>query len=180
MGIDLRSVQAKKLIDRFSALECQGEVIDKRVRESIDTPSPQKFLVIRFKDREFERPLKDAEFDRTEIGDKVQFTPTIPKRDVCHRHLCLCVIVAIAAEAFVIWGLMTCFSRPIAFLLCVVASAWIGIAAWAKICSHDEGKLVKGLEKELQFFGTGTAAITEEPDNQGKIEGLERTYTKKG
>jgi hypothetical protein len=39
---------------------------------------------------------------------------------------------------------------------------------------------VKGLEKELQFFGTGTAAITEEPDNQGKIEGLERTYTKKG
>ncbi len=168
MGIDLRSLQAKRLIDRLSALECQGEVIDKRVRESIDIPSPQRLLVIRFKDRRIEKYVKEAEFDRTEIGDKVQFTPTIPKRDVCHRHLCLCVIVAIAAEAFVIWGLMTCFSRPIAFLLCVVAGAWIGIAAWAKICSHDEGKFVKDLEKELQFFGTGTTAITEEPDNQGK------------
>jgi hypothetical protein len=27
---------------------------------------------------------------------------------------------------------------------------------------------VKDLEKELEFFGTGTTAITEEPDNQGK------------
>ena len=180
MGIDLRSVQAKRLIDRFSALERQGEVIDKRVRESIDTPSPQRCLVMRFKDREIEKYVKDAEFDQTEIGDKVQFTPTVPKRDVCHWHLCLCVIVAIAAEAFVIWGLMTYFSRPIAFLLCVVAGACIGIAAWAKICSHDEGKFVKDLEKELQFFGTGTMAITEEPDNRGKIEGLERTGTKKG
>ncbi len=152
MGIDLRSVQAKRLIDRLSALECQGEVIDKRVRESIDIPSPQRLLVIRFKDRRIEKYVKEAEFDRTEIGDKVQFTPTIPKRDVCHRHLCFCVVVAIAAEVFVIWGLMTCFSRPIAFLLSVVAGAWIGIAAWAKICSHDEGKFVKDLEKELDFF----------------------------
>ncbi len=152
MGIDLRSVQAKRLIDRFSALECQGEVIDKRVRESIDIPSPQRLLVIRFKDRKIEKYVKDAEFDRTEIGDKIQFTPTIPKRDVCHRHLCFCVVVAIAAEVFVIWGLMTCFARPIAFLLSVVAGAWIGIVAWAKICSHDEGKFVKDLEKKLDFF----------------------------
>ena len=39
---------------------------------------------------------------------------------------------------------------------------------------------LKDLEKELQFFGTGTAAITGEPDNQRKIEGLERTDTEKG
>jgi hypothetical protein len=47
---------------------------------------------------------------------------------------------------------MTYFSRPIAFLLSVVAGAWIGIVVWAKICSHDEGKFVKDLEKELDFF----------------------------
>jgi len=50
MRIDLCSLQAERLIDRISALECQGEVIDKRVGESIGTPSPQRFLVIRFKD----------------------------------------------------------------------------------------------------------------------------------
>jgi len=117
MRIYLCSLQAETLIDRISAIECQGEVIDKKVGESIGTPSPQRFLVIRFKDREIEKYMKDAEFDRTEIGDKVQFTPLIPKRDLCHQHLCFSIIVAIAAEAFAIWGVTTYFSGPIAFLL---------------------------------------------------------------
>jgi len=165
MGIDPYALQAERLADRLSALEVRGEVIDKKIGESEGTPSSQKLLLIRFKDREFERPAGDVEFDRTQIGDRVQFTPPIPDSDPCNQHLWVCMTLGITAGVLAVWGITTYFSGRIAFLLSLIASGWISIIAWARICSHERNKLLKELEEELRFFEGGTLTITAESDN---------------
>jgi hypothetical protein len=152
MGSDPHTLLTELFIERLSSLEIQGEVTDKRVRESISKGVSEKFLVIRFKDREFEKPVRDTEFEQIKIGESFRFTPPIPECDPCHGHFLVCMALVFAACAFAIWAITTYFSSRTALLVSLVAAGWIAIIAWAWICSHEKNKFSRKLEEELQFF----------------------------
>ena len=155
MGIDPYTLHPKRLIDRIESLEVYGEVIGKRDRRSARGAPPGKILVIRFKDRELEKPVGDAEFEQTKIGDRAQFTPPVPERDSCIGHLCLCIAAVIAASIFAIWKIATYFSGRTGFVIPLIVGAWISIIAWAVICTHERRKFLKDLKAELLFFEMG-------------------------
>ncbi len=152
MGSDPHTLLTELFIERLSSLEIQGEVTDKRVRESIDKGVSEKFLVIRFKGREFEKPVRDTEFEQIKIGESTRFTPPIPECGPCSGHCLVCMAFAFAACAFAIWAITTYFSGKIALLVSLVAAGLIGIIAWAWICSHERNKFLRELEEELRFF----------------------------
>lgn len=152
MGSDPHSLLTELFVERLSSLEIQGEVTDKRVRESISKALSGKFLVIRFKDREFEKPVGDTEFEQIKIGESIRFTPPIPECSPCHGHFLVCMALAFAACAFAIWAITTYFSGRTALFVSLVAAGWIGIIAWAWICSHEKNKFLRELEEELRFF----------------------------
>jgi len=152
MGRDINSILEEKLIDRLSALKVQGDVVDKRVEETAGSEIPQKFLLIRFKDREFEKPVENAEFEQTKIGDTAQFSPPIPECDECNCHLWVCVAFGIVVGACTVWAIINYFSGRTALLLSLTAAGWISIIVWAMNCSQNRKKFLKDLEEELRFF----------------------------
>ena len=152
MGSDPHTLQTELFIERLSSLEIQGEVTDKRVRESISKALSEKFLVIRFRDREFEKPVGDTEFEQIKIGESIRFTPPKPECGPCSGHCLVCMALAFAACTFAIWVATTYFSGRTALLISLVAACWIGIIAWTRICSHERNKFLRELEEELRFF----------------------------
>jgi len=152
MGSDPHTLLTELFIERLSSLEIQGEVTDKRLRESISKGVSEKFLVIRFKDGEFEKPVGDTEFEQIKIGESIRFTPPIPECGPCSGHCLVCMALAFAACAFAIWVATTYFSGKTALLVSLVAAGLIGIIAWARICLHEQKKFSRELEEELRFF----------------------------
>ncbi len=154
MGFNICSIQEKRLVDRLSALKVIGEVIEKKTVESSGDQPERKVVVVRFKDRIIEKQLDDSEFERTEIGEQLWFTPSIPERDQCACHLFICLIVGLAACALAIWAITNHFHGRTAALLSFAAAGWISVIAWARTCSHEQNKCLRDLERELAFFET--------------------------
>jgi len=142
----------ERLIDRLSAIKVQGEVVDKRVEETTGSETPQKFLLIRFKDREFEKPVEDAEFEQTKIGKIAQFSPPIPECDECNCHLWVCMFVGIVVGACAAWAIINYFPDRTGLLLSLAVAGWISIIVWSMTCSHKRNKFLKVLDEELRFF----------------------------
>jgi len=154
MGFNICSIQEKRLVDRLSALKVIGVVIEKKTGESSGDQPERKVVVVRFRGRIIEKQLDDSEFEHTEIGEQLWFTPTIPERDLCACHLSISLIVGLAACALAILAITNHFHGRTAALLSFAAAGWISVIAWARICSHEQNKYLRDLERELAFFET--------------------------
>ena len=152
MGISIRALQEKRLVDRLRSLKVKGEVIEKRRMESFSAQHERKIVVVKFKNRIIETNLDDAEFERTEIGEQIWFSPPIPDRDPCNCHLFVWLIVAIIAGGLAIWAITSHFHGKTAAILSLAAAGWISVIAWARICSHEQGKCLRDLKTEVDFF----------------------------
>ena len=152
MGINICALQEKRLVDRLHSLKVKGEVIEKRRMESFGGRPERKIVVVKFKNRIIETNLDDAEFERTEIGEQIWFSPPVPDPDPCNCHLFVWLIVAIIAGALAIWAITTHFHGKTATILSLTAAGWISVIAWARICSHEQGKCLRDLKTEVDFF----------------------------
>jgi hypothetical protein len=154
MGINICALQEKRLVDHLRSLKVKGEVIEKRRMESSGGQPERKVAVVKFKNRIIETHLDDSQFERTEIGDQIWFTPPVPDRDPCNCHLFVWLILGIIAGALAIWGIASYFHGKTAFLLSLVAAGWVSVVVWAKICCHEQNRCLRDLEQELRFFET--------------------------
>lgn len=154
MGFNICSIQEKRLVDRFHSLMVKGEIIEKRtLKPFVDQPE-RRVVTIRFKDRTIKKQLDESEFERTEIGEQIWFSPSVPDRNPCNCHLFVWLIVAITAGALTMWAITSHFDGRTATLLCLAAAGWISVITWARICSHEQNKCLRDLERELRFFET--------------------------
>ena len=152
MGINICALQEQRLVDRLRSLKVKGEVIEKRRMESFSGQHERKIVVVKFKNRIIETNLDDAEFERTEIGERIWFSPPVPDRDPCTCHLFVWLTVGITSGALAIWAITTHFHGKTAAILSLVAAGWISVIAWARICSHEQSKCLRDLEMEIDFF----------------------------
>ena len=148
----ISSIREKMLIDSLSSTIVHGKVIKKIALKSKGIEGPLRLLIIRFKDRDIENPVEDAEFERAAIGDTIQFAPPLPDFDSCERCLCICLIAGIAVALLSTYLLTTFFLGRAGVLLAIIASAITGIAAWGKYCFQRHNKFMEDLENELQYF----------------------------
>jgi hypothetical protein len=152
MRINLCALQEKRLIDRLCSLRVKGEVIEKRRMESFGSLPEKKIVVVKFRDRIIETNLDDSEFERTEIGEQIWFSPSVPERDPCNCHMFVWLIVAIAAGTLAIWAITSHSHGRTAAFLSFAAAGWIVVIAWARICSHEQNKCFRDLVAEIDFF----------------------------
>jgi len=154
MGFNVCSIQEKRLVDRFHSLMAKGEIIEKKtLKPSADEPE-RRVVIIRFKDRRIEKELDESEFERTEIGEETWFTPPIPEHDCCVCHLFVWLIGGVVAGGLAMWAITSHFHGRTAALLCLAVAGWISVITWARICSHEQNKCLRDLERELRFFET--------------------------
>ena len=154
MGFNICSIQEKGLVDRFHSLKVKGEIIEKRTLQPSGDQPERKVVIIRFKDRGIEKQLDDAQFERTQVGEQIWFSPPVPDRDPCNCHLFVWLIGAIIAGALAIWAITSHFHGRTATLLSLAAAGWVSVIAWAKICCHEQNRCLRDLEQELRFFET--------------------------
>lgn len=152
MGINICALQEKRLIDRLCSLKVKGEVIEKRRIESLGGQPERKIVVVKFRNRIIETNLDDLDFEKTEVGEQLWFSPPVPERDPCNCYMFVWMIVAIVAGALAIWAITShCHGRTAAFLS-VATTGWISVIAWARICSHEQNKCFRDLVMEIDFF----------------------------
>lgn len=154
MGINIRTSQEKRLVDRLRSLKVKGEVIEKKRVESSSGQPERKIVVVKFKNRIIERHLDDSQFERTETGEQIWFSPPVPDHDPCNCHLFVWLIVGLAAGALAIWAITSHFQGRTAAMLSFAVAGWISVIAWARICSHEQSKCLQYLEMEIEFFET--------------------------
>ena len=154
MGFNICSIQEKKLVDRLHSLQVKGEIIEKRTLKPSGDQPERRVVIIRFKDRGIEKQLDDAQFERTQIGEQIWFSPPVPDRDPCTCHLFVWLIGAIIAGALAIWAITSHFHGRTATLLSLAVAGWVSVIAWARICCHEQNRCLRDLEQELRFFET--------------------------
>jgi len=154
MRMGICALQEKRLVDHLHSLKVKGEVIEKKRVESFGDQPDRKILVVKFKNRIIETNLDDSQFERTQIGEQIWFSPPVPDRDPCNCHLFVWLIGAIIAGALAIWGIASYFHGRTATILSLAAAGWISVIAWARICSHEQSKCLRDLEMEIEFFET--------------------------
>lgn len=152
MGFNICSIQEKRLVDRLHSLRGRGEVIGKKTMESFGDQPERKVVMIKFRDRTIEKETAESEFQRTEIGERILFTPPVPDRDPCSCHLCVWLIVGLIAGALAIWAITSHFQGRTAALLSLAAAGWISVIIWSRICSREQNKYLRDLEMEIDFF----------------------------
>jgi len=154
MGFNICSIQEKGFVNRFHSLKVKGEIIEKRTLKPSGDQPERKVVIIRFKDRIIEKQLDDAQFERTQIGEQIWFSPPVPDRDPCNCHLFAWLIGAIIAGALAIWAITSHFHGRTATLLSLAVAGWVSVIAWAKICCHEQNRCLRDMEQELRFFET--------------------------
>ncbi|RJR33082.1 MAG: hypothetical protein C4576_28525 [Desulfobacteraceae bacterium] len=157
MRMGIRALQEKRLVDRLRSLKVKGEVIEKKRIESLSSRPERKVVLVRLKNRTMETDLEDGQWERSEVGDQIWVSPPVPDRDPCNCHLFLWLIAAISTGALLIWGISIYFHGRTAAVLSLVASGWISVIAWARICTHEQNKYLRKLEMEIDFFLTDRA-----------------------
>ena len=154
MEFNICSIQEKGIIDRFHSLKVKGEITEKMTLKPSGDQPERKVVIIRFKDRRIEKQLDDSQFDRTQIGEQMWFSPPVPDLDPCNCHLFVWLIGAIIAGALAIWAITSHFHGRTATLLSLAAAGWVSVITWAKICCHEQNRYLRDLERELRFFET--------------------------
>ena len=154
MGTNICKFQESRLIDRLCSLKVRGEVIEKKMMESIGDQAERRVVLVKFKSRMIEIPFDASQFERTEIGDQIWFSPPVPERDSCNCHLFTWLIVGVVAGVFAIWAITSHFQERTAVFLSFAAVGWISVIAWVRTCSHAQSKCLRDLEMEINFFDT--------------------------
>ena len=152
MGLNICSLQEKRLVDRLHSLKVKGEIIEKKTLMPSGDQPERRVVIIKFEDRRIEKQLDESEFERTEIGEQMWFTPPVPDRDPCNCHLFVCLIVGLVAGGLAIWAITSHFHGRTACLLSLAAAGWVSVITWARICCHEQNRCLQDLERELRFF----------------------------
>ena len=143
---------AKRLTDRLSALKVEGEVIEKQPKQGNVGLTGRSILILKFKDRTIEKVVDQKEFERTGIGDAIQFNPPVPERDPCTIYFVCCVIVCLVAALSILWAVSYSFSGRTALLLSVICAGALSLIAWATICSRIQNKFLQDLKGAVRFY----------------------------
>jgi len=154
MGTNICEFQENRLIDHLCSMKARGEVIEKKMVESVEGQSERKIVIIKFKTRMIEIPFDESQFEQTEIGDQIWFSPPVPERDSCNCHLFTWMIVGVVAGVLTIWYITSHFQERTAIFLSFAAAGLIGIIAWARTCLHAQSRYFRDLEMEIDFFDT--------------------------
>ena len=152
MAVDPCSIMANRLTDRLSALKVEGEVIKKQPRQDSVGLTGTSTLILKFKDRTIEKAVDEEEFERTRIGDRIQFSPPIPERDPCTINFVCCAIVCLVAAFSIIWAISRSFSGRTALLLAVICAGGLSVIGWATICSRIRNKFLQDLRDVVRFY----------------------------
>ena len=152
MAVDPCSIMAKRLTARLSALKVEGEVIEKQPKQDSIGSTGRNTLILMFKDRTIEKTVDEEEFERTRIGDAIQFNPPVPERDPCAIYFVCCLIVCLVAALSIIWAISCSFSGRTALLLAVVSAGGLSLIAWATICSRIQNKFLQDLKGAVRFY----------------------------
>ena len=155
MGTNICKFQENCLIDRHCSLKVKGQVIEKKRLESFGELPGRNVAVIKFKSRIIETHIDSFQFNQTEIGDQIWFSPPVPERDSCNCHLFVWLIVGVVTGVLAVWGITSFFQERTAVFLSFAAVGWISVIVWAGTCSHAQRKCLRDLEEEINFFDTG-------------------------
>ena len=154
MRTNIYKFQENRLIDRLCSLKVRGEVIEKRMIESVGGQPERGFVIVKFKSRIIEMPFEASQFEQTKIGDQIWFSPPAPERDSCNCHLFVWLIIGVVTGVLAIWAITSHFQERTAVFLSFAATGLIGIIAWVRTCSHAQNKCLRDLEMEINFFDT--------------------------
>ncbi len=148
------SMEAERLMDRLSGLQVQGKVVEKkkRVTETRKGRLQENLVIVGFKDRQFEKPLWDKEFDRIAVGDMVQFTPPVPECNLCPCFSIISGAIGVFGGIGAIWAIYTYVAHHIAIVLLIALLGWISIGSYVVICARQRNNFLKDLKEELRFF----------------------------
>jgi hypothetical protein len=163
MGTNICKFQENRLIDRLCSLKVRGEVIEKRSVESIGEHAERGVVVVKFKSRMIEIPFDASQFEQTEIGTQIWFSPPVPERDSCNCHLFAWLIVGVVAGMLAVWAITSYFQERTAVFLSFAAVGWISVIVWARTCSHAQSKCLQDLEIEINFFEANSTCCQEDP-----------------
>ena len=152
MGTNICKFQEKRLVDRLCSLKVRGEVIEKKRIESLGDQPGRNIVTVKFKNRIIETHIDTLQFDQTEIGDQVWFSPPVPERDLCNCHLFAWLIGGLVAGVLAIWAITSHFQERTAFFLSFASIGWISVIVWARTCSHTQNKCLRDIEMEIIFF----------------------------
>lgn len=163
MGTNICKFQENQLIARLCSLKVRGEVIEKKMFESVGDQPERGFVIVKFKSRIIEIPFEASQFERTEIGDRIWFSPPVPERDSCNCHLFIWLTVGVVAGVLAIWAITSHFQERTAVFLSFAAVGWISVITWARTCSHAQSKCLRDLEMEIDFFKGASTSCQEDP-----------------
>jgi hypothetical protein len=154
VGTNICKFQENRLIDRLCSLKVRGEVIEKKIMESIGDQPKRRIVIVKFKSRMIEIPFNALQFEQAEIGKQIWFSPPVPDRDSCNCHLFIWLIVGVIAGVLAVWAIVSHFQERTAVFLSFAAVGWISVFTWARTCSHEQNKCLRDLEMEIKFFDT--------------------------
>jgi len=153
----LFSMEADQLLANLSALQLQGKVVEKkeRVTETRKGRLQENLVIVRFKDREFEKPVSDEEFDRIAVGDLTQFTPPLPECNLCPCFSIVSGMMGVLLGIGGIWAVYTYVASHIVGVVLIAVLGWISIGVYVLICAYQRNNFLGDLKRELRFFQSG-------------------------
>ncbi|HBN26810.1 MAG TPA: hypothetical protein DD405_05010 [Desulfobacteraceae bacterium] len=162
MGSSICKFQENCSVDRLGSLKVRGEVIEKKRMESFGDQPGRNIIIVKFKSRIIETHIDTLQFEQTEIGDQICFSPPVPERDSCNCHLFIWLIVGVVAGVFAVWTIVSHFQERTAVFLSIAAVGCISVITWARTCSHEQSKYLRDLEMEIDFFESASNSCQED------------------
>lgn len=150
MGPYARQVQ--ELAAELKRLMVEGTVAAKRAQGAGEKSAQQKFLLIRYSNRELEIEVTDEEFEQTEPGAQFRFVPPVPGPPLCGRVILTVTIVGLAVGLAGIWAIAGRFSERTAAILSFMTAGWIALLVWVFVCSYQHRRYIEELRREIAFF----------------------------
>lgn len=156
----LFSMEANQLLAKLSALELHGNLVKKkeRVTETRKGKLQEKLLIVRFKDREFEKTVSNEEFDRIAIGDLVRFSLPVPEYSLCPCFSIISGTIGVLMGIGAIWAVYTSVDSHILSVVLIAFMGCVSIGVYAVIMTYQRNNFLKDLNKELRFFETDIPA----------------------
>ena len=144
-----------RLRARLSSLSVEGEVLEKSPSTGGVERTPGGVLAVRFKDRSIELPVGADEFNRTRVGDRIQFSPPVLEKPPCNCHCAICTVVGLVIGIAVALAIATRVEGYRGRVLSVAAAGWIGTIVWAVVSTHQRRRYLRALENEISFYQGG-------------------------
>ncbi len=146
------ALKVRELAGEIKRLRVEGTVVAKRARGAGEESAQQKFLLVRYADRELEIEVTDEEFERIEPGAQFRFTPPVPGPPPCGRVILTVTIVGLAVGLTGVWAIGGRFSERTAAVLSLIAAGWMALLTWIFVCSYQRRRHLEALRKEIAFF----------------------------